>query len=502
VNTRFDRLRRLLGEIHDLEKAAGLLAWDEETKMPPGGAQARAEQRATLNRIAHELQTAPELGVLFDELQGFEEELEYDSFEASLIRVARRDYEKATRVPSELRAELTRASSLGYRAWLAAREQEDYATLLPHLEHQLELRREYIACFDPPDDPYDVLLDDYEPGMKTEEVETIFDQLKVALLPMLRALADAGPVDDSCLHGRFPRDGQRRFSLRVLERWGMDRESWRLDRTVHPFATSMSSSDIRLTTNLHEDSLHGVLSCLHEFGHGIYERQVDPMYDRTPLGHGVSAAFHESQSRMWENLVGRNLSTWKFFYPALQAEFADHFARVPLETFHRALNKVQPSLRRVDADEVTYCLHIILRFELERDVLYGNVTLRELPDAFNAKMGEYLQLNPPDVSRGVLQDVHWSDMSFGYFPTYALGNVVSVQLWQRALGDLGDLDEQFERGEFAPLREWLREHVHRHGRAFTPQELLQRAVGGGMDPGPYLGYLERKLGELFGAAVA
>ena len=502
MNARFDQLRRLLGQVHDLEKAAGLLAWDEETKMPPGGAQARAEQRATLNRIAHELQTAPELGVLFDELQGFEEELDYDSFGASLIRVARRDYEKATRVPSELRAELTRASSLGYRAWLAAREQEDYAILLPHLEHQLELRREYIACFDPPDDPYDVLLDDYEPGMKTDEVETIFDQLKAALLPMLRAIADAGPVDDSCLHGHFPRQAQRRFSLGVLERWGMDRESWRLDRTVHPFATSMSSSDIRLTTNLHDDSLHGVLSCLHEFGHGIYERQIDPMFVRSPLAHGVSAAFHESQSRMWENLVGRNLSTWKFFYPALQAEFPDHFARVPLETFHRALNKVQPSLRRVDADEVTYCLHIILRFELERDVLYGNVTLRELPEAFNAKMGEYLQLQPPDVSRGVLQDVHWSDMSFGYFPTYALGNVVSVQLWQRALADLGDLDEQFERGEFAPLREWLREHVHRYGRAFTPQELLQRAVGGGMDPGPYLGYLERKLGELFGAAVA
>ena len=502
MSDRFLELRRRLGEIHDLEKAAGLLSWDEETKMPPGGAEARAEARATLNRIAHELQVGPELGGLLEELRTFEEAHDFESFEASLVRVARRDYAKASRVPPDLRAELTRAGSLGYRAWLHARDQEDYAIMLPHLEHTLELRREYVRCFDVHGDPYDILLDDYEPGMKTAEVEAVFDQLKAALVPMLHAVAEMPPVDDSCLRGRFPRDAQRRFSLSVLERWGMDRAAWRLDRTVHPFAMSMSTADIRLTTNFHEDSLHGILSCLHEFGHGVYERQVEARYDRTPLGHGVSAALHESQSRMWENLVGRSLSTWRFFYPQLQEEFPEHFAAVPLERFHRALNKVQPSLRRVDADEVTYCLHIILRFELERDILYGNVELRDLPEAFDAKMQEYLGLQPPDLSRGVLQDVHWSDMGLGYFPTYALGNVVSVQLWERAIADLGDLDEQFERGEFAPLREWLGSHVHRYGRVFTPQELLQRAVGGGMDPAPYLGYLERKLGELSGAAVA
>ncbi|MDX6470968.1 MAG: carboxypeptidase Taq [Gaiellaceae bacterium] len=502
MGDRFDELRRRLGEIHDLEKAAGLLSWDEETKMPPAGAEARAEQRATLNRIAHDLQVDGALGELLAELASTEQEHGHDSFEASLVRCARRDYEKAVRVPSELRAELTRAGSFGYRAWLQAREQEDYSIMLPHLERNLELRRQYVACFEPEGDPYDVLLDDYEPGMKTAEVETIFDQLKAALVPMIHAVADGPPVDDSCLHGHFPRRAQRRFSMAMLERWGMDSASWRLDRTVHPFATSMSPADIRLTTNFHEDSLHGVLSCLHEFGHGIYERQIDPRFTRTPLAHGVSAAFHESQSRMWENLVGRNVATWRFFYPALQQEMPEHFGKVPLETFHRALNKVQPSLRRVDADEITYCLHIILRFELERAMLSGEVELADLPEAFDAKMHDYLGLDPPDVSRGVLQDVHWSDMSFGYFPTYALGNVVSVQLWERAQVDLGDLDEQFERGDFAPLREWLGEHVHRHGRAFTPQELLQRVTGSGMDAGPYLGYLERKLGELFGAALA
>jgi carboxypeptidase Taq len=502
VKDRFEELRRRLGDIHDLEKAAGLLSWDEETKMPPGGVDARAEQRATLNRIAHELQVAPELGRLLDDLSGFEEEYGHDSFEASLVRVARRDYDKAARVPADLRAELTRAGSFGYRAWLEAREQQDYSIMLPHLERNLELRRQYVECFGPQDDPYDVVLDDYEPDMKTAEVEQIFDQLKAALVPMIRSVAEADPVDDSCLLGYFPPDAQRRFSMAIMERWGMDRASWRLDNTVHPFATSMSPTDIRLTTNFHEDSIHGVLSCLHEFGHGIYERQVDPGFTRTPLAHGVSAAFHESQSRLWENLVGRNLATWRFFYPKLQQEFPDHFADVPLEAFHRALNKVQSSYRRVDADEVTYCLHIILRFELERDMLSGKVSLTDLPDAFNAKMRDYLGLQPPNDTLGVLQDVHWSDVSFGYFPTYALGNVVSVQLWERAEADLGDLDEQFERGEFGPLREWLGEHVHRRGRAFTPQELLQRITGSGMDAGPYLGYLERKLGDLFGAAVA
>jgi carboxypeptidase Taq len=502
VNERLEELRRRLGDIHDLDKASSLLSWDEETKMPPDGAPARAEQRATLNRFAHELQVAPELGRLLDELEGVEEEYGHESFEASLVRIARRDYDKAVRVPPDLRAELTRAGSHGYRAWLEARERVDYSIMLPHLERNLELRRRYVDCFGSQEDAYDVVLDDYEPGMKTVDVERIFDRLKAELVPLIRAVSEADPVDDSCLHGFFPRDAQRRFSLEILERWGMDDESWRLDKTVHPFATSMSPADIRLTTSFQEDSIHGIFSCLHEFGHGIYERQVDPAFTRTPLAHGVSAAFHESQSRMWENLVGRNLATWRFFYPRLQEEFPEHFADVPLDVFHRALNKVQPSYRRVDADEVTYCLHIILRFELERDMLSGALSLTDLPDAFDAKMRDYLGLQPPNVVLGVLQDVHWSDMSFGYFPTYALGNVVSVQLWERAEADLGDLDEQFERGEFGPLREWLGTHVHRHGRAFTPQELLERVTGSGMDAGPYLGYLERKLSDLFGAAVA
>jgi carboxypeptidase Taq len=318
---------------------------------------------------------------------------------------------------------------------------------------------------------------------------------------MIRSVADMEPVDDSCLRGSFPREAQHRVSLAILEAWGVDDEAWRLDYTVHPFEVSIAPADIRLTTRFDEDNIHGILSCLHEFGHGLYERQIDGSFARTPLADGVSSAIHESQSRMWENLVGRRTSTWRFFYPLLQRELPA-FTDVPLENFVRALNKVAPTLRRVDADEVTYCLHVILRFEIERDLLAGRLSVNDLPEAFDSKMRDYLGLQPPDLANGVLQDVHWSDMSLGYFPTYALGNVVSVQLWERAEAECGDFDEQFERGEFGQLAEWLRENVHRFGRTHEPRELLRRTVGTGMDPEPYLGYLQRELEELFGTSVA
>jgi len=500
ADDRFDELLRRLGAIDDLVKAGTLLGWDEETKMPVAGADARAEQRATVEAVTHEHRVDPALGDLLEALRPFEEAHDPESFEAGVIRVARRDYEKAVRVPPELRAELERAGSLGYRAWLSARAENDFSIMLPHFERNLELRRRYVDCFSPSGDPYDVVLDDYEPGMKTAEVEVIFDRVKERLVPMIRAVADMEPIDDSCLRGSFPRDAQHRVSVAILEAWGMDDEAWRLDYTVHPFEVSMAVSDIRLTTRFDDDNIHGILSCLHEFGHGLYERQIDPRFARTSLGDGVSSALHESQSRMWENLVGRRSSTWRYFYPLLQRELPK-FADVPIETFQRALNKVKPTLRRVDADEVTYCLHVILRFEIERELLAGRLQVRDLPEAFDEKMREYLGLQPPDLANGVLQDVHWSDMSIGYFPTYALGNVVSIQLWERAEADLGSLDDQFERGEFAPLAAWLGENVHRHGRMYEPQELLRRTVGSAMDPEPYLGYLQRELEELFGTAV-
>ncbi len=494
VASRFDELLRRLGEISDLHRAVGLLIWDQETKMPPLGAPARAEQLATLARIAHDRATTPELGLLLDELRELEESSEPESLEASVVRVARHDYAKMRRVPSDLRAEMTRAGSLAYAAWLEARAAKDYKLFRPHLERRLALTQEYVACHEPFDDPYDVLLDDHEQGMSTADVAAIFARLKEELVPLVAGIGE--PVDDSCLRGDFPPDRQREFSVEVLSRWGMDDEAWRLDDTVHPFALSLSESDIRLTTRFDDDNLGGILSCLHEFGHGIYERQVDARYFRTPLQEGTSSSFHESQSRLWENIVGRGLSTWRFFYPRLQETFPEQLGTVPLEEFHRALNRVAPSVLRVEADEVTYSLHVVLRFELEREMLAGAVTPADLPAAFDAKLREYLGVEPSDILEGVLQDVHWSDSNFGYFPTYALGNVISVQLWERATSELGDLDQQFERGEFGPLREWLGEHVHRWGRTFEPAVLLERIVGGPLDAEPYLAYLRGKVEAL------
>ena len=494
LDSRFDELLRRLNEISDLQRVAYLLAWDHGTKMPPLGAPGRAEQGATLVRLAHDLATAPELGTLFEELRGLEERNDPDSFEASVIRVTRRDYEKARRVPGDLRAELTRTAALGYRAWLEARAAADFEILRPHLERRIALMHEYVACHEPFDDPYDVLLDDHERGMKTEDVAAIFARLKDEIVPLVAEIRT--PVDDSCLQGDFDPEAQRAFSLAMLSCWGMDDQAWRLDDTVHPFAVAISESDIRLTSHFHRENLIGVLSCLHEFGHGLYERQIDDAYARTPLHEGTSSAFHESQSRFWENVVGRRLSTWRFFYPRLKEAFPRQLADVSLETFHRALNRVVPGASRMDADEVTYPLHIVLRFELERAMLAGDVTPADLPEAFAAKLREYLGVEPAGVVDGVLQDVHWSDSNFGYFPTYALGNVIAVQLWERVTRDLADLDGDFEHGNFVPLREWLREHVHRWGRALEPPELLARAVGGPLDAEPYLAYLRSKVEAL------
>ena len=494
LRSRFDELLRRLGEISDLQRVASLLRWDEETKMPPLGAPARAEQRATLVRLAHELGTAPELGALLAELRDLEESGEPESFEASVVRVARRDYEKQRRVPSELQAEMTRAGSLGYRAWLEAREAADFEILRPHLERRIALMHEYVTYREPFDDAYDVLLGDHEPGMRTADVEAVFALLKRELVPLVAGMRER--VDDSCLHGDFPEDRQRELSLEILARWGMDEGAWRLDDTVHPFASPVSEADIRLTARFDRENLSGILSCLHEFGHGVYERQVDKRYSRTPLQAGCSSAFHESQSRLWENVVGRRLSTWRFFYPRLQETFPGQLAAVPLEAFHRALNRVAPGVLRVDADEVTYPLHIVLRFELEREMLAGEVTPADLPEAFDAKLREYLGVEPAGVVDGVLQDVHWSDSNFGCFPSYAIGTVIAVQLWERATSELLDLDREFERGEFGSLREWLGEHVHRWGRAFEPRELLERVVGGPLAPEPYLAYLRRKVEAL------
>jgi len=505
VTKTYEELKTRLAAIHDLRMARAILGWDQHTKMPPRGGEVRAEQLGTLDRFSHELFIDDEIGKLLEDLRDFEESSGYESDEASLIRITRRDYEKAKRVPSELRAEMTRAGAIALPAWVEAREKSDFSTFLPYLKRNLELIHEYIDCFDGMgyESDYDVLLDDFDEGMTADAVRTVFDELKRELVPLVAQIAEnTDRVDDSSLRGDFPVEKQRAFSLEVLERLGFDHECWRLDPTVHPFAMSAGTKDIRLTTRYDETDLSvSLFATIHEFGHGFYEAGVDESFERTPLSSVTSMSLHESQSRMWENLVGRGLPMWRFFYPKLQEAFPGQFGNVELDEYYGAINKVEPSLIRVEADEVTYNMHIILRFELEQEILSGDLRLEDLPEAWNARMAEYLGIDVPDDTHGVLQDVHWSGGAIGYFPTYSLGNVVSVQLWDKLKGELPDLEPQFERGEFGDLAGWLRENLHRHGRKYTSKEMLERITGGGMDPAPYIRYLKSKLGEIYGLPV-
>ena len=494
---KFDDLRERLAEISDLSKTGALLGWDQQVMMPSGAAALRAEQLATVGRIAHQKFTSAEVGSLIDDLRGWGEQQEYDSFEASLIRVVAGDWEKASKVPSELRAEISRSAALANPVWVDARKRNDFATFLPVLRKNLDLRKRYIDCFDVGDEPYDIVLDDYERGMKTKEVRGLFDYLKEHQAPLVKEVAARGgnePHDHN-----FAIDPQKVFEREVLHSFGFTDEAWRLDPTVHPFASGTGVTDIRITTRYFHEHLGGLFGTMHEFGHGLYEHQVDPALERSPLARGVSLGMHESQSRMWENLVGRSLPFWRHYFPRLQELFPEELGTYDHERWYREVNAVEPSLIRVESDEATYNLHIILRFELEQAMLADEFPLEQLPEEWNRRMWEYLGIEVPNDTLGVLQDVHWSGGSVGYFPTYALGNLISAQIWEKVTADLPDLYDGFEQGEFGPLRDWLREHLHRYGRKFTPGETLERVVGTSqIDPEPYVRYLREKLAAIYG----
>jgi carboxypeptidase Taq len=479
-----ERLKGRLAVVADLRHADSILDWDSRVSMPHAGAAARAEVSSTVAKLAHETFVSDEIGELLAELPD-----DGDSVDAALVRVTKRLWDRAHRVPTELAGEMAQVSGVAVAAWDEAKADSDFESFVPHLERQLELKHRYIECFPATADPYDVLLEDYEEGMTTAEVAQIFERLKEQLVPLV-ARHHEQEVED--LRGPFPLSAQDEAGRLVLAAFGWDESSWRIDETPHPFASKPGFGDIRLTTHSDERDLMSLFSTMHEFGHGVYEHDIDSAFARTPLGAGTSAAIHESQSRMWENLVGRSRGFWRWFYPQLQGVFPERLGGVDEAAFVRAVSAVKPGLIRGDADEVTYGLHIILRFELERELLAGTVAVRELPEVWGERMKQYLGVDVSDDARGVLQDIHWSGGLFGYFPTYQLGNVASVQIWDRARAELGDLEDDFARGEFARLREWLREQIYRHGSRYPPRELLQRVTGSTLDPEPYLRYLNAK----------
>ncbi len=491
-------LRTHLAEIVDLRHASGLLGWDQQTMMPPRGGSARAETLGTLERIAHEMFIAADTGRLLEAAASELDGAAPDSDEARLVEVVRRRWEKARRVPTELAADIARAASLGQEVWVKARSESDFAVFAPALRSNIELARRYVECFDDFDCAYDVLLDDFDPGTRTAQVAELFAELKAELVPLI-ATVSGHKIDDSCLHGKFPVQRQRQLVLEVVERMGFDPAGWRLDDAVHPFAAGFGSGDVRITTRWDESYYPaGLYGGMHETGHGLYEAGIAESLQRTPLGNAESLSLHESQSRMWENMVGRGAPFCGVLAPRIAQLFFDgRHESIDGHGLYRAVNRVEPSFIRVEADEATYGLHIVLRFELEQELIDGRLSIADLPEAWNARFKDYFGLDVPDDAQGVLQDVHWSAGLIGYFATYALGNLIAGQLWQRVHEDLPELDQRIAEGELAPLREWLREHVHRHGAKFESAQLLQRVVGEPISVTPFVTYLKAKLSDVY-----
>ena len=503
MTTAVGRLREWLAEIADLGDVTHLLEWDQQTMMPARGAAGRAEALATLRRVSHERFTSKETGALLESARAATNGDDPSSDDAALLRVTTRRWEKARRVPIDLAADRARAASIGQEAWTEARERSDFDAFVPYLEENLELARRYVDCFDDFDCRYDVLLDDFEPGMRTASVDRLFAQLKSELVPLITTLAEhSDRVDDSCLHGNFPVADQRRLAAAVVELMGYDPEAWRMDTAVHPFATSFGSDDVRITTRWDQRYFPAALfGAMHECGHGLYEAGIADALQRTPLGHAESLGLHESQSRLWENMVGRGRPFSEVLAPLVGKAFGGGLSGLDPETLYRAVNRVRPSLIRVEADEATYGLHIVLRFELEQELIEGRLSVRDLPEAWNAKYKAYLGLDVPNNALGVLQDVHWSSGSFGYFSTYALGNLIAGHLWARVHDDLPDLADRIAAGDLRTLREWLREHVHRHGAKFSMPELLERAAGATIAVEPFVAYLKGKLSDVYGLTL-
>lgn len=499
MEAKLQELKNSLVEINNLRSVAELLYWDQATYMPPGGASARARQMATLERVAHEKFIDPAVGKLLEELRPYEESLSYDSNEASLIRVTRREYEKAVKVPPSFAAQLSAHTSATYEVWTKARPENDFLKVKPYLEKTLDLSRRLANFFPGYEHIADPLIDFNDYGMKTSMIRTLFKDLREQLVPIVQKITSQSLADDSCLRQNFPESQQLAFGIDVVKLLGYDFERGRQDKTHHPFTTEFSIGDVRITTRVKENDLNEALfSTIHEAGHAVYEQGSSIEFEGTPLAGGTSSGVHESQSRMWENIVGRSRGFWKFFYPRLQQVFPEQLRSVTLDTFYRAINKVQRSLIRTDADEVTYNLHVMIRFELELELLEGKLAISDLPQAWRERYKYDLGVEPPDNKDGVLQDVHWySGTIGGGFQCYTLGNIMSSQFYEAALKAHPEIPSEIEKGKFDTLHNWLKGNIYQHGSKYTASELIKRVTGKELTIEPYIKYLRKKFGELY-----
>jgi len=492
-------LKTRLAEVDDLQRAAAVLGWDQQTYMPPGGTEARAHQGATLAHLAHQKFTTDEIGALLDDLEAETRGQPYDDDTVSLWRVTGREYDKARRLPSTFVAELARTTGRAMPTWAKARAQNDFKVFQPMLEKIVELKIQEAEYLGYKDRVYDALLDTYEPGMKTAQVQAIFDDVRTELVPLVRAISERlDVVDNSITRRDYDEQKQSELTEEALRAIGFDFQRGRQDRSVHPFTTSFTNHDVRVTTRFDRHYFpQALFGSLHEGGHALYELGSPDKYERSPLAGGTSLGVHESQSRMWENLVGRSRAFWQYFITRFRETFPEAADGAAVETLYRAVNRVQPSFIRVEADEVTYNLHIMLRFQMENQLVEKKLAVADVPEAWNAAMQEYLGIVPPTVALGALQDIHWSHGMLGYFPTYSLGTFFSAQLFEKARAAMPDLDAQFTRGEFGGLLGWLRENIHQYGRKFTLNELAQRITGEPLQTRSYLKYLKEKYTEIY-----
>jgi carboxypeptidase Taq len=490
----FNQLCEHARETALIQSVAGLLGWDERTIMPPAAGEYRAEQITYLSAVVHRRRTDPKVGEWLDELADSDLAGDPHSDSGATIRQTRREYDKLTKVPQTLIEELTRASVLGQQAWVEARKNDDFAAFAPTLKKIVGLKRQQAEAVGYDECPYDALLDDFEPGETTKNVANVLESLRAELVPLVAEIADSPNKPDlEILKRKYPSGKQEEFGTRAATAIGFDFNRGRLDVTHHPFCASMGPDDTRLTTRYDENFFpSSFFSILHEAGHGIYDQGLRTDQFGLPPGSYLSLGIHESQSRMWENMVGRSLPFWRHFFPAVQEAFPDALSHVAMEDFCFAINDVRPSLIRVEADEATYNLHIIIRFELEQALINDSLAIGDLPAAWNEEYRDYLGIEAPNDADGVLQDVHWSAALIGYFPTYALGNLYAAQFFAQAMKDVGPFDGQFERGEFESLFNWLREKIHHRGQCYTAAELVEDVTGDSLSHRPLIAYLTEK----------
>ncbi len=487
---------KVVREIGQLGTIEALLDWDSETYMPAGGLDIRAEQLALLAALVHRRSADPRLGELLSKLEGGV----VDPLQRANVREIRRAHDRAVKIPNDLVRRIAHTTTLAKDAWAKARGESDFSKFAPHLREVLRLKRELADCLCCDGDRYDALMDEFEPGATSAHVTELFASLRGPLTTLVAQLGESKRrPDTSILHRRFPKDAQQRFARHLAEAIGFDFDRGRLDVSTHPFCSGTGPGDVRLTTRYYEDFLNpSVFGVLHEAGHGLYEQGLDPAHLFTPMGEAVSLGIHESQSRFWENLVGRSRAFWERYYPECQRAFTDALGDVSLDDFYAAINAVSPSPIRVEADEVTYNLHIILRFELERAMIEGSLAVEDIPEAWNAKMQELLGITPADDAEGCLQDIHWSMGVFGYFPTYALGNLYAAQFYAAAERAMPDLATRIRRGELDSLLEWLRANIHRHGQRYRAGELVERVAGKPLSIEPFMAYIRGKFSPIYG----